>query len=325
VSIKLSQTEPTKVASAVATRGFSSGQPPAPRHNWPVVRAIALLAVLVWAYWPTLCEIAERWANDPRYSHGYFVPVFAVALLWLRRSRLLGKDLSPSLWGVALLLAGLGLHQIGARFYLDWLCAASLLPCLAGLCLGIGGWQALRWAWVSIAFLGFMLPLPYRVEVALSHPLQRLATVASTYTLQLIGVPAVSEGNIIVLEEASIGVVDACNGLGMLVTFFALATGMAIVLKRPWIDKAVLVLSAVPIALAANVARITVTGLLYNTLGQETGDKFYSHDVAGFFLMPFALVLLWLELVLISRLFVDVPVETPRAFSFSKPAPAKEK
>jgi exosortase len=317
--------ETSKLGGSVGKRAASIAKTPVTNPKWPVVGICTLAAVLAWAYWPTFCEIAQRWATDPRYSHGYFVPVFALALLWLRRNQLKGKVISPNPWGLAILVAGIGLHQVGARFYLEWFSAASLLPCLAGLCVGLGGWQALRWAWPSIAFLGFMLPLPYGVEMALSHPLQRLATLASTYILQLIGVPAVSEGNVIFLENTSIGVVDACNGLGMLVTFFALSTGLAIVLSRPWIDKAFLVLSAIPIALMANVARVTITGLLYWTLGQETGDKFYSHDLAGIFLMPFALLLLWLELVLISYLFVERPLESSRAFVFSNPGPAKGK
>jgi hypothetical protein len=61
------------------------------------------------------------------------------------------------------------------------------LPYLAGIALLLGGWQTLQWAWPSIAFLAFMIPLPWRVENALGPPLQFLATTASTYLLQTLG------------------------------------------------------------------------------------------------------------------------------------------
>ena len=81
----------------------------------------------------------------------------------------------------------------------------------------------LRWAWPSIAFLSFMVPLPYRAEAVLGAPLQRLATLSSTYVLQLFGLPAFSSGNTIVIDDYTIGIVDACNGLGAAYTVLACA------------------------------------------------------------------------------------------------------
>ena len=60
------------------------------RHLIGIVAA-TLAAVCAWSYWPTIVELAEEWANNPLYSHGYLVPVFAVALLWIRREHILGK------------------------------------------------------------------------------------------------------------------------------------------------------------------------------------------------------------------------------------------
>src|SRR5262249_44393678 len=148
----------------------------------------------------------------------------------------------PSWWGVPLLAAGTALHLAGAYFYFDWIDMASLFPSLAGLCLALAGGRVLRWAGPSIAFLLFMLPLPHRVEVALAYPLQRVATLASTSLLQPCGCPAVAEGTVIVMDEVHIGVVQACSGLGMLVTFFAMTTAVALVLKRCLADKVFIVL-----------------------------------------------------------------------------------
>jgi exosortase len=264
---------------------------------------LALSALVLWAYWPTLGAMSHKWLHDPQYSHGYLVPVFAAVLLWLRRSQMPVGQPSRPWWGLALVTVGL-LLRLGATYaYLDWLDAASLLPCLAGFVVLLGGWGALRWSWPAIAFLLFMIPLPYRVETALSHPLQRLATQTSTYLMQTLGLSAVAEGNIIVLDRGRIGVVEACNGLSMLLLFFALATAVAMVLKRPYLDKAIILLSAVPIAVFVNALRITATGLATDWASPEAARAIF-HDWAGWLMMPVALGLLWLELRLLSRILV---------------------
>ena len=274
---------------------------------------------LLWAYWPTLEAMAAKWSMDPQYSHGFIVPAFAAYLLWHRRSLLPASLPAPSRLGLLLIGGGVGLHLAGAYLYLDALSMASLLPALVGLCLCCGGWPTLRWALPSIGFLVFMLPLPYRVESALSHPLQRLATYLSTYTLQTIGLAAVSEGNIIILENARIGVVEACNGLGMLVTFFAITTATVLVVRHSVLESALIILSAIPVAVIANVIRITATGILHVEVGGEVADVVF-HDLAGWLMMPLALALLWLETRLFALLLVDPEPDAPPVLGLGLPA-----
>jgi exosortase len=260
---------------------------------------------LLWSYWPALRDMVDRWSHDPRYSHGYLVPGFALYLLWSRR-RLAEVPAKSTWWGVVLLAAAAALRLAGARYYVGWFDGVSLLPALAGLALLLGGWPALRWSWPSIGFLIFMIPLPYRLELAMGAPLQRLATLTSNYALQTLGQPAVADGNIIYLGDFPIGVVEACNGLGMLFMFFAFATAAILVMERPWVDKALILLSAAPIALGANATRIVATGLLHQLASTKVADTVY-HDLAGWLMMPLALAALWIELWLLSRLFVEAP------------------
>src|SRR5205085_619261 len=80
--------------------------------RWGLV-VLGLGSFLAWAFWPALIEIVDRWVQDSRYSHGYFVPVFAVALLWIRRKKLAAPLASAPVWGTGLLCVGLGLHLAG--------------------------------------------------------------------------------------------------------------------------------------------------------------------------------------------------------------------
>jgi exosortase len=291
---------------------------------WPLALAALLGAGLLWAYQPTLRALAQRWAADPQYSHGYLVPVFAALLLWLRRGRLAGVAPRPTAWGLALLLAGTAVRLAGTYFYYDWFDGLSLLPCVAGLALLVGGWRVLLWAWPAVAFLFFMVPLPYQAELALSYPLQRVATVASAYSLQTLGFPALAEGNVITLGRSHVGVAEACSGLSMLFVFVALALALCLALDRPAWQKVVLLASAVPIAIVANVLRITVTGVLYQTAGRGVAHVVY-HDLAGWLMMPIALALLALELAFLKRLLIAVPAAAlpgPLALPTSDPGAA---
>lgn len=211
-----------------------------------------------------------------------------------------------------MIFAGAALQLAGGYLLAGWFEGLALVPYLAGICVLLGGWPALRWALPSIGFLFFMVPLPWRFETALGASLQRLATKASTYGLQTLGLVAIPEGNVIVMDEARIGVVEACSGLGMLMTFLAISTGVALVVRKPWLDKLLIVFSAIPIALVANIGRIVLTGVLHETVGGAWADRFY-HDLAGWLMIPLALILLWAELWLLSRLFVEQPVGDDRA------------
>jgi exosortase len=274
-----------------------------------VVAAGAFAAILLWSYWPVLGELERRWAHDPRYSHGFLVPLFAGYLLWLRRS----ERPSPARFGgwmaLALFTSGAAIRLAGSYSFFSWFDAFSLLVSLSAVVALLGGSSTLSWAGSSIAFLIFMVPLPYRIEGLLGVPLQRMATLASASVLQVFGVPAFTSGNTIIIDDFRIGVIDACNGLGMSYMFLACSFGAVLMIRRPMLDSSLLVASAIPIGLGANIARIVATGLLHQTMGERIADAVY-HDVAGWVMMLLALFILWIECKLLPHLFIDTATQT---------------
>ena len=243
-------------------------------------------------------------AQDPRYSHGYLVPVFSLYVLWLRR-HLHPSPARPG-WGIGILILSCAatLRILAAYLYFDWLDAVSFLLSLGGLCWLLGGAAALGWIWPSIAFLIFMVRVPFRVETTLGAPLQRLATLTSTYLLQIFALPAFSSGNTIIIDDYTIGIVDACNGLGASYTVLACAIGMATISSRPIVDKIILIGSAIPIALLANTTRITLTGVFHELFGSGAAES-SSHDLAGWLTLPLSLVALYVESRLLTLLFIE--------------------
>lgn len=275
-----------------------------PNRPWSHLAPAVLLPVLAaWAYWPTLTYLVSKWNSDPQYSHGFLVPAFCAYLLSVRprpKPGTPGPTPVALAAGLALVGVAMALHLAGGLTAIPYANCLSLLPLLAGAALVYGGTAWLAWSWPAILFLVFMIPLPYFVESAMGGPLLRVATTGSTFFLQVLGQPAVAEGNTILLNEVRLGVVEACSGLRMLMTFFAFSVGAVLLIERTWVEKAVIIASAVPIALLTNVTRITATGLVYMRTENKSVLTFF-HDAAGWVMMPVGLALLFFELWYLGR------------------------
>jgi exosortase len=294
-----------------------------PPREWWLPAAAGL--VLLWVFWPTVWEMAGQWEAVSRYSHGFFVPLFAIVYLavW-RRDQFPTGALRPAWWGLALVGGGLVLRFAGIYLYNEWLAGVALLPCLAGLCVLIGGGPLLRWAWPAVAFLIFMVPLPYRVEVALAGPLRRIATVGSAYLLQTLGFMSFSEGNVVRMGPTMaecLDVAEACSGLSMLLVFFAISTAVILIIDARWYEKLLIFISAVPIAVFANIVRLTLTGIVLKISGPEWSNYFHDSFWAALLMIALALGLLWIELRALAWIFV--PPVAQRAPVAPRAAPLK--
>jgi exosortase len=275
-----------------------------PASRWPIF--LGGLGLTLWAYLPTLEFLADKWANDPQYSHGFLVPLFSAFLLyrvvktpsetWLGRPAPITALLFVSIAGVLRAVAG------GLLFYqLD---AAALLLTIAALVTLVAGWRGFAKALPALLFLCFMVPLPYEVERNVGGPLRLVATQASTFLLQTLGQPAIAEGNTILIDRHTLEVADACSGLKMLVTFAAFAVGAVLLGRRSWLEKLLVLLGIVPIAVTANVARIAATGVSYSIAGDSKATMATLHDVYGWLMMPAGLAMLGLQLWCLNRLIV---------------------
>lgn len=268
-----------------------------------------ITAALGWAYRSSFEALLEQWSSDPNYSHGYFVIPIAVAIAWTRRTLIDPARIRPQLWGLVPLLGVLAvramLYQVNEQ-YVETMTVPLVVGCAV---LILGGWHAFWTFLPAVLFLYLMMPLPPSFNNMLSSPLQRVATVGSITILQMIGMPAVAEGNVIIIGAERLEVARACNGLSMLLSFVTLITAMVVLVRRPMWERMVLLLSTVPIALVSNILRITATAWCYHQFGHEAGEKI-AHDWAGYLMMPTALVLVLLEMQVMSWLVVEVELPT---------------
>jgi exosortase len=273
-----------------------------------------LLVVGVWAYGSTIQEMATQWDREPDYSHGYLVPPAAFLFLWLRRDSFPGVGASDWLIGIPLVLFSIAMRLAAAAFFLEAVDGWSILPWLAGSVAILFGRAVLLWSLSSIAFLFFMVPLPYSLAGSLSLPLQSLATKLSCWTLQCLGQPVIAQGNVLVMGHHHLEVAQACSGLRIFMSIVAMGFVYLIFISKQWWLRILILASVLPVAVAANVLRIVTTAFLYEYAAKGIGDKF-SHDLAGWMMIPVAAGMFWLVLRYFELLFPDTELEhIPRGF-----------
>ena len=272
---------------------------------------LAAAAAFALMYWETFARLVQRWSTDENYGHGFLVPAVSLYLAYqaLTENGPLPRAEGGWLLGGTLLLVGVPLRYVTVLLSSTVAeCFSMLLVLAGGVCLLTGreGWRRL---WVPVVFLVFMVPWPSAVYSRAAFPLQLFVSNVAAVSLELGGIPVLHEGNLIHLPGQTMHVAEACSGLRQLTAFLAICTCAALILPRPRWYKAVLLASAVPIAVLINVVRVTLTGvLLHNGFGELT--RGWLHTAEGLIMVGLGLVFLWAEVKVIDWLLVGEPPQS---------------
>ena len=230
-----------------------------------------LFFLAAWLYAPLALRLAQQWWQDPNYTHGFFVPVFSLFLLWEGRAKLVGLRMEPAWSGLVILifaLLALMVGTIGSGFFLARI---SLLLLICGAVVFLAGWKHLAAISFPLAFLILMIPSS-TISSHITLPLQMLASKTATFLLTLAGVSAVREGNIIILPNARLEVAEACSGVRSLFSLITLTVIYGYLAESKIRVRVSLALIAVPISVFANAFRIAVTGVVVEYWGLQSAQ-----------------------------------------------------
>lgn len=253
---------------------------------------LALLPLLVLAYWTVVPGMVSDWNNDPNYSHGFLVPLIAGYFAWQKWPELRSLPVRPSNLGLLVVIGSLLLLIFGFAGTEYFTMRSSLVFLLAGIILFWFGWALFKGLLLPVGFLLFMVPLPYIVYDAMAFPLKLLVAKFSVAALKLMGIAVLREGNIIMFPQTVLEVADACSGLRSLMSLLALAVAYAVFSQRSNLMRVIMVLSAVPIAIATNMFRVIATGVLAHFYGAAAAEGFF-HEFAGLAVFALAMILLF--------------------------------
>jgi exosortase len=267
-------------------------------RNARIAGAAVIAALLLALFYPTLRWLFGEWLGNDYYSHGPLVPVISALVAW-RLWRSWPADqrrLEPANAGFVAALAGVLIYLFALAQRAYFIASLAMILALAGLVWALFGTALLKRMAFPLLFLIFMVPLPF-VE-PLSVPLAQVTGVISGGLIRLFGVPIEVNGAQVSLPNAQLVVGAQCSGLRSIVTLLTLVGIVVFILRGPWPNKALLVLSSIVIAAFGNVLRVTsLLGVAY-VWGADAGFKYY-HDYSGivFFLSALALLLLFSRLL----------------------------
>jgi exosortase A len=258
---------------------------------------IASLAIL---YFRVVQGLVSDWIDLPDFSHGFLIPLVSFYFIYERRKELSVLSPSGSWTGVVLLVFGILLLLLGTLATEYFTMRFSLLLVIGGIILFLLGKDYFKPHLFPLAFLIFMIPIPSILMDRITFPMQLFASKVAARSLYWVGIPVLREGNVILLANTSLEVAEACSGIRSLISLLALSVVFAYLSQKITWKRTALVISTFPIAIIANAARVSGTGILAQYYGDKVAQGFF-HGFSGWILFVVAFVCLFGVGALISR------------------------
>ena len=227
----------------------------------PVTMAVLALAVL-WFYWPVLTKLFGDLAENEDYSFGLLLPLVSGYIIYLKLPQLRTYLWRPSWLGLGFIALGFALYivgELGADLYVP---RVSGLIVITGLLFLMGGWGLVRLLGFPLFLLLLMFPLPGLLTKQLTMPLQLISSRLATAMLQMVGIPAFCQGNVIDLGVRQMQMVEACSGLRYILALLALGVIFCYFFQRRLWKILLLFVVLIPSAIVANAFRVMAMGII---------------------------------------------------------------
>jgi exosortase len=268
---------------------------PSSSARWRVAALGLLTLELIVLYAPTTKFLWERWTMSVWHNaHGVLVPPVVAYLIYQELKKFQGTPTpAGSIWGFVFLIPALIIHSLDTGMHTQLLSAASILIALPGLSLLLLGVERTRAILFPLAFLAAALPIPLGMTEQIHMQLRLFTTAATALLVPMLGIPVFAEGTTLHLPVGPLEIADACSGFSTLYAAGAVAC-LTAYSTTGWRRRALVLLSAAPLAIAANILRIVFLAALVVWQGAEVLETFI-HPLSG--MMTFALalpVIFWL-------------------------------
>jgi exosortase len=264
-----------------------------------------VLLLLILVFLPVFPDLWHAWMNHSNNSHGLLVPLISLYFVWDRRDELQSVQLSSSGWGLLLLIISLIFYLLAVVGSVAVVSRAMIVFALAGTILYLYGGRVFRILAFPLMFLLFMVPVPQSVVGILSLPLQGFATRISAGLISFCSIPVYREGNMLYFVQTQLEVAEACSGIRSIVALTMLSTLFVYLSGKGIWQKVIMLFSAIPVALLANILRVSGTGVLAHYYGDKVARGFL-HEFSGMVVFSFGLVVLFVEYRFLTWLFEKI-------------------
>ena len=234
-------------------------------------RASLLLIVTIMLYAKTLYWLVGSWIMNPYYSHG--ILVLAISLYLMRKS---GLRWDPSPKGTLVYTLAILVHVIATYYSVYFLSAFSFPFAIYGVLRTFYSFDPF-----PIFFLLFAVPYPI---YSITNVLEVVSAKASVWIVSHLGVKASSVGAEIVAGGNRFVIGAPCSGIRSIVALLTIATLYVYLIDSKRTVKVLVVLASIPLAIVANILRISVILLVasYVSLNVAMGMVHYASDLVLF-------------------------------------------
>ncbi len=232
-----------------------------------------LFFLFFFAYYPIIYDLRDSVIGNELARHAPLVFALSAFLVYRKRESLARFLENPDLQGSPVFLgAGLLLNLSGQAAGIYYLSQISMPLTIYGMAVYLGGKRFSRELVFPLLFLLLAFPIPGKVYMEFVFPLKLLVTSASGAILHLIGYPVKVYGNILEISSMALGVVDACSGLNSLMAILTLSIFYSHLAVGNRMYRLIIVLSMLPMIIAANILRVTTTALIAVQWGPEAAE-----------------------------------------------------
>lgn len=229
------------------------------------------------------------------------VPFISLFLIWQKRELLFKSQISNSNWGLLILIISLVLYILSYAGDVTVVSRVMIVVSLIGIIILNFGAIFFSIIKFPLLYLLFMVPIPTSIYIATAFPLQLFATKVSAFLIQSVSIPVYREGNMLYFVQTQLEVAEACSGLRSMMAFVMLGFLFAYMMDKNWKKRILLIMSSIPLALVANIVRVTGTGILAHFYGGQVARGFL-HEFSGLAVFAFGFILLSLEYLFLSKI-----------------------
>lgn len=261
-----------------------------------LARVTGIVLLFGITYLPVFATLYGKYVEvDSYYSHGFLIPLLSAFVIWWKRDGLKTMNVVPSRAGLWVLGGGLLLYVLATSWLVNFVSALSMLVVLAGLSIYLFGLAVTRALWFPLVFLLYMVPLPKFSIIYITFWLKLLVASLAADVVEVVGIPVLLDGAYLTLPNGVIEIENACSGLRSLIALTSLGAVYAYLAPLSTARKWILLVAAVPIALAANLIRVVAMVLVSYQYGPRGRAFEWTDFTTG--LLVFALAFLGLYLV----------------------------
>jgi len=237
-------------------------------------RTLFLLSTVVTGllFYETILWLIGSWIYNSYYSHGFLVLAVSSYFAYRKMKEMRFGGIDPK--GLYILSIALVVHIFASLWDVNCISALSLLVALYGIIITFYGTEDAKKLSFPVFFMIFAIPFPI---YTLTNVLEIISAQSSVRLINIFGIEAHTIGAEVHLKTSSFIVGAPCSGIRSIVSLLTLATLYTYLVNESTLKRGILVLLAIPLALVANILRISTILAIADIYGREVAIGFFHY------------------------------------------------